>query len=129
VVTSTRLPLELCSCGCGLKTLTIDTIFDADDRPYANADHMAEDIMTAYLDRRATFMSNPAQPICPYCFHERENLDGWHTCNQAQDRKTQVEARLDAEMRIAYRQDEGYVSPEEAQQNYLETMEPYDVGR
>ena len=51
MATITRLPLELCSCGCGLKTLTIDTIFDASDRPYASADHMAEDVMTAYLEQ------------------------------------------------------------------------------
>jgi hypothetical protein len=52
-VTTKTLTVESCSCGCGLKTLTIDSIFDGDDRPYASADHMAEDIMNAYIERYA----------------------------------------------------------------------------
>lgn len=73
--------------------------------------------------------NNAPMPICLFCNKERENLDGWHSCPAAQDQKAFIEKQIDDYSRIAESQAEGYVSPEDAQKNYLDNVEPYDNGR
>jgi len=40
-------------------------------------------------------------PICLFCGHERENLDGYHSCQAAQDQKAYIEKQIDEYTRIA----------------------------
>ncbi len=59
----------------------------------------------------------------PYCSYEHLNIDG----------KSQLQADINSPESEDYPWDdprsEGYVSPEDAQENYLLTMEAYDDGR
>lgn len=39
--------------------------------------------------------------ICPYCAEPRDNLDGFHTCPEAQAAKASIEKSIEGMTRIA----------------------------
>jgi hypothetical protein len=45
-----------------------------------------------------------ATHTCLYCGEHRNNMEGWHDCRPAQDRKAQTDEEVDKLLRVAYRQ-------------------------